>query len=442
MKSIGVALVVACCLACVGTAAAAPHQRRPAVTWLEAAPQSIPAAGGSVLVRAYVQNAVHCELWSRRGTSAALKRMKTVGCASGRASIRVQVAANPSTRLVGIYFELRARNAGAIVTKKLEVTQEARTPRTPKPKPAPPAPAPLEIVDTSLPSGLAGTPYSSSLLAIGGTTPYTWSVTAGTLPTGLTLSGEVLSGTPTVVGPSNFTLQVTDAKGMTATQAFTLPVNAALPAAAPGISDSSRNWSGYVLSGETYNSVAGSFNVPAIGPTPTDTTTAEWVGVDGSASGDHDLLQAGVTEEYSAATTQTQIFAWFEELPAPPTPLPMPVSVGDHITVDISMVTPGTWEVYLKDDTTGDVSSVTTPYSGTGQTAEWIVEAPFDTVTNSIVTIGYFTPVTFTQLGANAVSGALENITLVQNDVATATPSAMSATGFTVGYGSTAPGAP
>lgn len=441
MRSMGVAIVVACCLTSVGTAEAATHKGRPAVTWIEAAPQSIPAAGGSVLVRAYVRNAVRCELWDKRGASASLKLVKTVGCASGRASIRVKVAANRSTRLVGLYFELRARNANAAASKKLEVTQESRALRTPTPKTPPPAPVPLEIAEITLPSGLVGAAYSSSLLAIGGETPYTWSVTAGVLPAGLALNGGVLAGTPTTPGTSTFTLQVTDAKGTTATQIIALPVNAPLPVT-PASSDSSANWAGYVLSGSTYNSVSGTFNVPTITATSTDTMTAEWVGVDGSVSGDDNLLQAGVSEQYTASSNQTQVFAWVEELPAPATELPMPVSPGDQVTVDISLVTPGTWQIDLRDDTTGDVTSESGPYTGTGLSAEWIVEAPFDTSTNSIVDIGQFTPVTFTRLGVNSTDGALDGVTLVQNGAATATPSPLSANGFTVAFGSSAPAAP
>jgi hypothetical protein len=48
--------------------------------------------------------------------------------------------------------------------------------------------APLTITTTSLSNGVAGTPYSQTLTAIGGTAPYTWQLTAGTLPAGLTLN--------------------------------------------------------------------------------------------------------------------------------------------------------------------------------------------------------------------------------------------------------------
>jgi len=68
-----------------------------------------------------------------------------------------------------------------------------------------------------------------TLTATGGTTPYTWSLSAGTLPAGLTLASStgVISGTPTGTGTSNFTVQVTDANSLTATKAFSLTINTA-----------------------------------------------------------------------------------------------------------------------------------------------------------------------------------------------------------------------
>src|ERR1700730_2257894 len=62
-----------------------------------------------------------------------------------------------------------------------------------------------------LPSGTVGVAYSLSLAANGGVAPYSWSVTSGTLPAGLSLgSGGSLSGTPTAAGQSVFTIAVAD----------------------------------------------------------------------------------------------------------------------------------------------------------------------------------------------------------------------------------------
>ncbi|MDQ2775354.1 MAG: S8 family serine peptidase [Acidobacteriota bacterium] len=87
------------------------------------------------------------------------------------------------------------------------------------------------ITTTSLPNGTQNTAYSLTLAATGGTTPYTWAVITGTLPTGLSLntSTGVISGTPTASGTSNFTVQVTDSNAKKATQALSLLINAAGP---------------------------------------------------------------------------------------------------------------------------------------------------------------------------------------------------------------------
>jgi subtilisin family serine protease len=84
----------------------------------------------------------------------------------------------------------------------------------------------VSISTTSLPNGTQNVVYSATLAASGGTLPYTWSITSGSLPTGLTLtpSTGAISGTPSGTGTSNFTVQVADANSLTATKPLTLTV--------------------------------------------------------------------------------------------------------------------------------------------------------------------------------------------------------------------------
>jgi hypothetical protein len=82
----------------------------------------------------------------------------------------------------------------------------------------------LEISTTSLPKGTAGSGYSSTLVGTGGTQPYTWSISSGSLPSGLQLnsSSGVLSGTTDSAGTFTFSAQLADAGGNKATQQLQL----------------------------------------------------------------------------------------------------------------------------------------------------------------------------------------------------------------------------
>lgn len=90
-----------------------------------------------------------------------------------------------------------------------------------------PAPA---ITTTGLPSGQVGSAYDASLAATGGNGSFTWAVTAGSLPNGLSLNATTgrIQGTPTSAGTSNFTVRVSSA-GQTASRALSLQVASAPP---------------------------------------------------------------------------------------------------------------------------------------------------------------------------------------------------------------------
>lgn len=87
----------------------------------------------------------------------------------------------------------------------------------------------LSIVPTALPAAPVGQAFASTLTATGGIPPYSWSVSAGTLPAGVTLgTNGVFSGTPTTAGTSNFTVQVRDSVNATATRDVAVTATAGL----------------------------------------------------------------------------------------------------------------------------------------------------------------------------------------------------------------------
>ena len=86
----------------------------------------------------------------------------------------------------------------------------------------------LTIPLPSVPNGTNGLSYAAVLSAYGGTAPYAWTITSGSLPPGLTLSATgIISGTPTATGSFPFTAVVTDSAAQTATKQYTLQIQAA-----------------------------------------------------------------------------------------------------------------------------------------------------------------------------------------------------------------------
>ena len=93
----------------------------------------------------------------------------------------------------------------------------------------PPTTSTLAITTTSLPSGTVSSAYSATLVASGGTSPYSWALGSGsTLPAGLSLSSSgAISGTPSAAGTSSVVVVVTDHAGATASATLSLDVVAA-----------------------------------------------------------------------------------------------------------------------------------------------------------------------------------------------------------------------
>jgi hypothetical protein len=87
------------------------------------------------------------------------------------------------------------------------------------------APLPLVITTSSLPPGTNGAAYSNLLQASGGTGPYNWTITSGSLPTGVSLVPTgIITGTPTANGSFNFTAMAGDASNPAQTKPVSLSI--------------------------------------------------------------------------------------------------------------------------------------------------------------------------------------------------------------------------
>jgi hypothetical protein len=81
----------------------------------------------------------------------------------------------------------------------------------------------------TLPDGEVGVPYNQTIVPSGGQTPYSFSVTAGILPSGLTLDQSigVISGTPTMIESSGFTITVVDITTCAKSHDYTINITGA-----------------------------------------------------------------------------------------------------------------------------------------------------------------------------------------------------------------------
>jgi len=94
----------------------------------------------------------------------------------------------------------------------------------------------LTITTTSLPIATLGQPYVGVISADGGTSPFDWELLSGSLPPGLSLSQSTgnsvtISGTPTALGTSSFSIGVTDSQDGSANKTFSITVNPKPPLA-------------------------------------------------------------------------------------------------------------------------------------------------------------------------------------------------------------------
>ncbi len=122
----------------------------------------------------------------------------------------------------------------------------------------------------SLPPAISGNAYTHSLQAAGGAGGYTWSISSGSLPSGLNLSSSgVISGTPSssTSGSSGVVLEVSDSGGNTATATANITVGAPSQVARPSYNTGSGF---FVYQGQLYDPNGNLFRIRGVDRTHYD----------------------------------------------------------------------------------------------------------------------------------------------------------------------------
>ncbi|UJW85878.1 IPT/TIG domain-containing protein [Devosia sp. SL43] len=208
------------------------------------------------------------------------------------------------------------------------------------------APGSVTLTPTTgaLPDGKVGDAHTQVFSAADGTAPYVFGVSAGTLPAGLTLTGDTLSGTPTAAGTFGFTVTATDANGVSASAAYTLvvvpsavitltPAAGALPDAMAG-----ENYTETVVASGQVGAVtyAATGTLPAglaVGATSGEITGSVDVGAEGDYSftvtaTDADANTASVSYTLKVLVREVTVENKAVTVPAGSTPVPVNLTAG------------------------------------------------------------------------------------------------------------------
>nr|ALG05170.1 ice-binding protein [bacterium] len=168
------------------------------------------ASGASVVV---VNGGTGCNAYWQVGTSATIG---TGASFAGNILALASITLNTGSTLQGSAL---ARN-GAVTLNGNNVTVCPSAPPVVCPQ--------VTLSPTTLPPGVSGAPYAQLITATGGTGPYTYSISSGTLPPGLSLNAATgaITGTPTSFGTFDFIVTALDANGCPGTRPYEIIVAA------------------------------------------------------------------------------------------------------------------------------------------------------------------------------------------------------------------------
>ncbi len=210
----------------------------------------------------------------------------------------------------------------------------------------------------------------------------------------------------------------------------------------------SSNWSGYALKGSSgsFTSISGCWTVPMVSSSSGDTFSSAWIGIDGDNNAY--LIQTGTEQDWYDGAAD--YLAWWEIL-TPSSTVPATeigvVNRGDAMCASILEEAGGSWAISLSDETTDKQFSTVQPYAGPGESAEWILEAPYVCDPSCVPsTLADYGTATFdgTVNGRDPGLTSSESVAMVQESAQVSTPSDPNAVedGFSVAYGSIPPSPP
>lgn len=151
----------------------------------------------------------------------------------------------------------------------------------------------ITLSPTTLSNGTQNLAYSTtSIVPSSGTSPFTYEVSSGTLPSGLTLSASgVVSGTPTAAGSYNFTIKITDVNLCVGSRAYSMTIASCAP---PTVTTQPTNQSAAVAGSATFTAAAGGTPPTVQWQVSTDNGT-NWINLTGETNATLSLNNLAIT---------------------------------------------------------------------------------------------------------------------------------------------------
>lgn len=175
-----------------------------------------------------------------------------------------------------------------------------------------------------------------------------------------------------------------------------------------GITQTSTNWSGYVMKGNDIRDVKASWTVPAAVSSsyPGITYSSTWVGEDGWNS--NSVEQLGTEQDYDNVNHRAYYYSWLEIYPYPGMYITYPndgfLEPGNVITAEVSYIGSNYFRLYMLNQTQGWYFVYYVRFPGAKRTsAEFITEAPW---MGGVLPLADFVVNTFSHCSAAVGGGA------------------------------------